>query len=69
VGHRIALDAVERGICTSCYYNSDCLAVHVVASGCVDNKVLGRKANGRERKLWHNGAEYIMRNCIIGNFT
>jgi len=49
---------------TSILWSSTSLPVAVF-----NNRVLGRKANVRERKLWNNGAEYIMRNCIIGTFT
>jgi hypothetical protein len=51
VGNRTALDAVERGISASCYYNSHSLFVHIVASGCVRQQSVRKKSERKEEKI------------------
>jgi hypothetical protein len=51
VGHRIALDAVERGISASCYCNSDSLVFNILANGCVRQQSAGKKSERKGEKI------------------
>ena len=51
MGHRIAVDAVEREISASCYCNSDSLVVRIVASGSVRQESAGKKSERKGEKI------------------